>query len=143
MAKLTREMVLKFRGLLKREHLVIPEWDNLEVWVREMTMDEKDDYEASMIEARQTTDGQATAKMNFKQANAKLAVVVLVDEEGHQLFNPKTDVSLIGSMGSKGLDRVIRLARKLSGMTKESKEDLRKNLPATQTDDSGSSSPES
>ncbi len=113
---LSRDEILR-HSALPTEDLEVPEWGG-SVRIRSLTAGERDGFELDMKDAR--TEGQ---KPNIRAA---LAVRVLVDEQGRNLFTP-ADAESLATFHAKPLDRVFTVAARLSGITPDDVNDLEKN----------------
>jgi len=129
---LTREQILTADDLAK-ELVACPEWGG-EVYVRTMTGEERDRFEAVMIQ-----DPEAEPSKRYEHFRARLVVLTICDEKGMPVFF-LNDVAALSQKSAKALDRVFSVAQRLSGMTKEDVEALTKNSP-TPGAASGSDSP--
>lgn len=97
---------------LQRTKIHIPEWGAV-VWIRTLTGRERDRFEG-----QQSRDP-------YTDIRARLAVMCLVDEDGKQLFSAE-DIPALTAKSSRALDRVFAVAVKLSGISKEDVEELKK-----------------
>jgi len=100
---------------LPREKLETPEWepDVPFVWVRGLTGAERDKWDSSLMERGR--DGNRVAKLGGKDVRAKFCTMVLVDEEGKQIF-ALAEAPLLGKKSAVVIERIWRLGRELSGM---------------------------
>lgn len=112
---LTKEQILSCEDL-KQETVKVPEW-NGEVLVKGLMAEERDRFEASMIQGGQTTTSNI---------RAKLAALTIIDENGNHIFDDK-DVVVLGKKSGAALDRVFEAASRLSGIAKGDVEELEKN----------------
>lgn len=110
---------------IQKELVQVPEWGG-EVMVHGLTCGEKDQYEQSLV-----TDG----KVDLKGATATLVALCVRDEKGCQIFSP-LDVSSLVNKASRPMERISKVAQKLSGMGKNDLEDMVKNSETIQKDDS-------
>jgi hypothetical protein len=123
MAILTREQILQASDL-QRETVAVPEWGG-EVVVRSMTGNERDQYEAGMIELRQS--GKKTSySVRLEKARARLCSLTICDESGQRLFS-EADMDSLGGKNASALDRVFDVAKRLSGLRESDVEELAKN----------------
>lgn len=98
----------------------VPEWGG-RVYVRELTARERDDFEAGCV----TLKGDKQTP-NLRNYRGRLAALVLGDEGGNRLF-ADDDAGQLGDLPAAALDRVLDVARKVNGMTKEAQEEAEKN----------------
>ncbi len=110
--------------------LEVPEWGGT-VYLRVMTGEERDEYENGMVNP---ATGKLTKRDNFR---ARLAVIVLCNEDGERLFTPG-DVGKICKKGGKALDRIFAAGTKLNGMTEDDVKEIKGNSESGQSEDSGS-----
>lgn len=117
MALLGRNQILDAKDLTT-EDVPVPEWGG-EVRIRMLTGEERDAFEASMVELKK--DG--SAKANRENVRARLLVLCIVNEQGEQMFN-RADIKLLGRKSAKALERVINAANELNGISEKDIEDL-------------------
>ncbi len=116
---LTREAILQAQDL-PHEDVYVPEWGGW-VRVRGLTAEERDKFEASILE------GQGrNARVRMENIRAKLVALAVVDEEGNRLFTDD-DVALLAKKSAAAVQRVFDVAMRLSGLTEEAVEELAKN----------------
>ena len=126
---LSRDAILQADDL-QYETVEVPEWGGA-VRVRGMTGTERDAYtESSMVDAR-------TGEVTLADMTSRLLVRTLVDEEGDRLFSD-ADVRALGRKSGAALDRVARVAQRLSGLSQADMEALVKNSEASRNGGSGS-----
>lgn len=126
-----RESLLKGRGRLRREPAAaVPECAGLlegqELYVRELTAAERDEFEASRMRMRYLAGGQVRQELVLTNIRARLLVLVLCDAEGKRVFREEDAVEL-GGLPAVALDRWYEQAARLSGMSKDADEELAKN----------------
>lgn len=132
---LKAEDILQAAPVLVKELVEIPEW-NGSIWVRELSAEERDDYSQSLVDTRQV--GRKTVvKPNFRNSDARMAVMCCVDEEGKRMFKD-SDAPRLGKQSSRALGRICEVCQRLSGMTKEDIEELTKNSSTAPSADSPS-----
>jgi hypothetical protein len=117
MALLGRNAILEADDL-KTEDIPVPEWGG-EVRIRMLTGEERDAYEASMVELKK--DG--SAKANRDNVRARLLILCIVNEQGEQMFN-KADIKLLGRKSAKALERVINKVNEMNGISEKDIEEL-------------------
>ena len=120
---------------LKQEVVEVPEWGGI-VRVRELTADERDEYEQSLMEARRFGK-KIEVKPNFKSAKAKIVCKCIIDEAGNRMLADK-DVLWVGKKSSAVLNRLADVIQRLSGMMEKDLEDLEGNSGTGQSEDSSS-----
>jgi predicted trehalose synthase len=116
------------------EEVVVPEWGGGKVYVCGLTSAGKNAYESSLFEIKGKTQ-----KMRLENATAKLLVRTLVDRDRRPLFT-ETQVEALGRKSAAVLERLQRIAQRLSGMTQAEVEELIKNSDAAPSDGSSSAS---
>lgn len=119
MGILTRDAILTADDL-PRELVSVPEWGG-EVYVRTMTGEERDGFEAEMVEVKGKNQSQ-----NLKNLRARLAARTMCDEAGAGLFTP-ADAAALGKKSAAALDRVLAVAMRLNGLGEKDVEELVKN----------------
>ena len=124
---LSKEQILNAIDL-KTDVVDVPEWGG-SVNVRTMTGTERDSFEQGVIQ-----DG----KTNLANIRARFCSIVIVDDDGKQLFTD-ADISALGAKSGRALGRIFDVAQKLNGLTKDDFEELEKNSGKTLPDSSTSS----
>ncbi len=120
---LTRDQILSANDL-RSEVVPVPDWDG-EVTVRELTGEERDEYESSIVIG--IGDGMSVNPVNMR---AKLVAMSVVDENGERLFTMK-DVKALGMKSGKALDRIVDAAQRLSGIDDAAMDNMGKGLAET------------
>lgn len=98
---------------LERRHVPIPEW-GITVILRELTAEEKQAYEASIV----SFDKQGRPKINSKDAALRLIVASAEDENGERFFDGG-DVPRLRKQPGALIDRLFRTAKQLSAIDEE------------------------
>ncbi len=126
MAVLTKDEILSADDL-KRERVELPEWgdEDSHAYVRTMTGRERDAYEENC-----QGDG------GLRNIRARLVALTLCDENGERLFTD-VEANKLGDRSSLALNRVCRIAQRLSGLTGQDVEDLAKNSEPGPSEDGG------
>lgn len=132
---LTRTQILEADDI-KIEIVPVPEWGG-DVAVRGLSGVERDAFEETIL----SFDAKRKARMNLRNARAKLVAQSVVDPETKQLLFGEKDVAALGRKSAAALSRVYAVAQRLSGIGDEDVEELLKNSASGQSDDSGSDSP--
>jgi hypothetical protein len=96
-------------------------------YVKELTAQEKNDYEASLLDKITTPKGDTKYEGCLKNVQAKLAVYVICDEKGKLLFKKEEAASLSNNMLASTMDAIIKAAKKLNKLEEKEKEDKVKN----------------
>ena len=130
---LGREDILKAVDL-DTELVEVPEWGG-EVWVRGMTGSERDAFEASIIFPDRKS-GEA-GKVDMKDLRAKLCAKSMCNEEGKLIFS-ESDVKALSQKSAVALQRVFKVAQKLSGIGDDDLEDMKESLEERPFDNSAS-----
>lgn len=125
---LTRDKILSADDI-RSERVKVPEWGG-EVIVREMTGEERDEWEGSVVRREEGEDGKAAVIIDPANMRAKLVALTVVDEKGERIFT-MDDVEALGKKSGKALDRVVDKAKNLSKITDEDLEDLGKDSAPT------------
>ena len=111
---------------IQKEVVKVPEWGG-EVMVYGLTCGEKDQYEQSLV--------SEAGKVDLKGATATLITLCVRDEMGCPIFSPM-DVTALTNKASRPMERISKVAQKLSGMGKNDLEDMVKNSETIQKDGS-------
>ncbi len=114
------------------EEVLVPEWKNRKVLVCGLTGAGKNAYQASIMEFQ-----GKTRKAKLEHSTAKLLVRTLVDRNRQPIFS-ETDILKLGTKSAAVLERLAKVASRLSGMDEEENEQLLKNSEAAQSVDSPS-----
>lgn len=121
MAALTKEAILAVADAKRTiEELDVPEFGGT-AYVRGLTSGERDHYEAQVMQRR----GKELVP-NLTNARAKLVVLALCDENGERLFGDR-DISALGKLPAKGVQRIFDKARDLAGLSEEDVDELEGN----------------
>lgn len=116
MATLNRDQILNAPDI-KKELVAVPEWGG-EVWVKGLTGQERDHFEASIVEQR----GKSQI-LKMENIRAKLASLSICDEAGKRLFS-EADVNTLSAKSAGALQRVFEVAQKLSGIGEDAVREL-------------------
>ena len=111
---------------IQKELVQVPEWGG-EVMVHGLTCGEKDKYEQSLV--------SESGKVDLKGATATLITLCVRDDKGCQIFSP-ADVMALTNKAARPMERISKVAQKLSGMGKNDLEDMVKNSETIQNEDS-------
>jgi len=117
---------------LPMEAVIVPEWGHRRVFVCGMTAAGKNAYEASLVEIKGNT-----RKVRLDNATAKLIVRTVVNAQRQPLFT-EADIERLGTKSAAALERLAKVAQRLSSMREEDVEALVKNSEAAQSGDSPS-----
>jgi hypothetical protein len=104
---------------LPRERIDLPELGGY-VWVQGMSGTDRDHWEKSLVVGR-----GKRRDVNTENVRAKLAVRCLVDEAGVRLFDDG-DVHPLGRLRVDVLNRIFEAAQRLSGVSDEDIDELKK-----------------
>lgn len=116
---LTRDEILSFVDL-KVEKIKIPEWGGKSVFVKGLTGEERDIFEDLTF----GTEGSQKDKLrNFR---AKLVSLCVCNEKGENLFTQE-DIVALGKKSASAIERIYRVAERLSGFRKKDVDELTKN----------------
>lgn len=112
------------------EEVTVHEWKGRTVLVCGLTAAGKNAYQASLLEIKGNS-----RKVRMENATAKLLVRTLVNRQRQPLFT-ETDIERLGTKSAAALERLAKVANRLSGMDEEENAALLKNSEATQSDNS-------
>lgn len=116
----TREQILNADDL-KTEEIFIPEW-NFTVIVKAMTGQERDAFEASIVELKGSTQSY-----KFENIRAKLVAKTVINPETKEPMFSVGDIEALGKKSAAALDRIFSVSQKLSKITGADVEELAKN----------------
>lgn len=119
---LTREDIL---GADDRttEVVEVPEWGGA-VIVKPLSGTERDQYEASFVTYRRNEKGaMEVAGIQTANVRARLVSLSVVDGEGKRLFAEK-DILSLGDKSAAALERVFKVAQRISALTDKDVEAL-------------------
>lgn len=125
---LNREDILGMNDI-KIEIVSVPEWGG-DVYVRNLSGHERDEFEASIVERR----GKKQT-LNASDLRAKLAAYSICDENGKRLFS-ESDVRVLTTKSASSLQRVFEVAQRLSGIGDDAVSELVDDLKNDQRDGS-------
>lgn len=112
------------------EEVVVPEWKDRKVLICGLTAAGKNAYQASLVEIK-----GASRKVRMENATAKLLVRTIVNRQRQPIFT-ETDIERLGSKSAAALERLAKVANRLSGMDEAENAELVKNSDAAQSGDS-------
>ena len=118
---LNREDILQADDI-QIELVPVPEWGG-EVYAKGMTGSERDRFETSII----MVDGKSNQKLNLADMRAKLCALAICDEDGKKLFT-QADIKELGKKSAAALQRVFKVAQRLSGLTDDDVNELSEGL---------------
>jgi hypothetical protein len=119
---------------LPSEIVDVPEW-GLKVTVRGLSIRERDKYFESQIITR-----GGKAEQDLSNVTAKLVILCARDEDGELIFGPE-HIDMLGEKSAAAIDRLHKVASRLSGLTEEDVKELGKDSAPTPTGDSPSNLP--
>jgi len=119
MSLLSKEAILAAQDL-PSEDVEVPEWGGT-VRVRGLDGKGRDEYFMSQAVIR----GGQVVGQDTTNASAKLLARCIVGEDGEPLFGSE-HIDLLGKKSAAALDRVFKVASRLSGLTDEETEALGK-----------------
>lgn len=112
------------------EEVAVPEWKGRKVLVCGLTAAAKNAYQASLFDIRGNS-----RKIRMENATAKLLVRTIVNRQRQPIFT-ETDIERLGTKSAAALERLVKVANRLSGMDAEENAAILKNSEAAQSDDS-------
>jgi len=110
------------------ELVEVPEWGG-SVYVKGTNGKEFSDLQSQIIQRKGNTQS-----VNLENIQAKLCAVCLCDADGNRLFKQK-DVEVLAELSSAALQRVFKVAQRLSGLGDDEIEGLTEDLKANPTED--------
>ena len=127
---LTAEDILNAKDI-QLERVPVPEWGG-DVFVKATNGKEFSYLQAQIIERKGNNQ-----RVNLENIQAKLVAICVCDESGERLFNLK-QVGLLAEKSSAALQRVFKVAQRLSGLGDDEIEGLTDDLKENPTEDSPS-----
>lgn len=112
------------------EEVVVPEWKGRKVLVCGLTAAAKNAYQASLVEIKGNS-----RKVRMENATAKLVVLTVVNRQRQRVFTD-SDIERLGTKSAAALERLAKVANRLSGMDEAENAEILKNSEATQSGDS-------
>lgn len=112
------------------EEVVVPEWKNRKVLVCGLTAAGKNAYQASLVEIK-----GSSRRVRMENATAKLLVRTLVNRQRQPIFT-EMDIERLGTKSASALERLAKVANRLSGMDEQENAEILKNSEAAQSGDS-------
>jgi hypothetical protein len=97
---------------LVREAVDVPEWGGT-VYVSTMTASERDSWEAGVLAGTDAGGQVQISKDALENMRARLAVLVVCNEEGTRLFTDE-HVAALGAKAAPALQRIFDVAKRLN-----------------------------
>jgi len=129
--ELDRQAILNAEDL-PMERMDVPEWGGF-VYVRTLTGAERDAFEDASIKGR-----GRNRRFSLRNVCARLVVMAVCDERGRRVFRDG-DAERLGEKSAAALNRVYRVAARLSAISEEDIEDLAGNSEGGPSGGSGTS----
>ncbi len=114
----------------------VPEWGG-DVYVKSMTGSERDQYEADMVTSKKAGEERV---IDMSDLRAKLCSMTICDKNGNRLFTEK-DVRSLTKKSAAALQRIFKVAQRLSGIGDEDVKELTGGLEERPFEDYASDSP--
>ncbi|WP_233507237.1 hypothetical protein [Spongiactinospora gelatinilytica] len=134
MALLSKDQIWQAHDITY-EDVAVPEWGG-EVRIRGLRGDERDAFEEASLKRGRS----GNREVNLKNVRARLVAACAINEDGSPMFNA-ADVLKLGSKAAGALERLFRVAQRLSGMTDQDVDELAGNSDGGQNGSSTSDSP--
>ena len=119
----------------KVEPVDVPEWGG-RVYVRSMTGEDRDAFEDKVLEVR---DPKTGIPKSLKGLKTLLVTLTVCDKDGKRLFAAEGDVNKLAQKSADAIERIFKVAEKLSGVTDEAVRELASDLAESPSESSGSS----
>lgn len=129
---LNKQDILQARDVVK-EMLEVPEWGGA-IYVRSISAAERGLIEEGAAKFKESKGKNDTFARTF---TVKMVSMAVCDENGQRLFEDK-DIALLQQKNAAVISRIAEVAQRLSGFSKQDLEELEKNLPEAQPEDSPS-----
>lgn len=135
-AKALREKVLAAQDGA-HEYVHVPEWE-VTVKVVSLTGTDREKYQQAALQFGRGANGQPIVTgYNMVNSSARLVSLSVRDEDGERVFS-EADVLALGDKNPVALDRIVEVARRLSGLTTEAVEAAKAGFATDPSDSSGS-----
>jgi len=132
---LSREKLLR-PDAKRRVLVVIPEWGG-EVYVREFTMEEKEEVAIRSLEIVDSATGNIAHPRKMSGLKSWIVARTVIDSDGKRLFDDG-DMELLAEKSSRVIERLADTATELSDAN-SSVEEAEKKFGSSQSKDSGTS----
>lgn len=129
---LNKQDILQARDVIK-EMLEVPEWGGA-IYVRSISAAERGLIEEGAAKFKESKGKNDTFARTF---TVKMVSMSVCDENGQRLFEDK-DIALLQQKNAAVISRIAEVAQRLSGFSKQDLEELEKNSPEAQPEDSPS-----
>ena len=129
---LNKQDILQARDV-STEMLDVPEWGGT-IYVRSISAAERGLIEEGAARFKESKGKNDTFARTF---TVKMVSMSVCDENGQRLFEDK-DIALLQQKNAAVISRIAEVAQRLSGFSKQDLEELEKNLPEAQPEDSPS-----
>lgn len=117
------------------EDLPIDEWGGAKIRIRGLTGTERDAYEAKAVAVR---NGGQDVELRLADFRARLVVKCLYDPETGERVFADNEVSALGGKSAVVLERLFKVAQRLSGLDAEALPRAEGNSEGDQSDSSTS-----
>lgn len=124
-----RSRIMQAKPQVASDPVWIDEW-GVSVWVRELSLGERDEFESAQIMAK---DGGGST-INIVGLKERLVKMCLVDEHGKRIFEPTDDLS---GLGAAGIEQAFVACQRVNRMTKADAEKVAANLPKARINGTG------
>lgn len=134
--RITRDDIINSEDR-QTEDVLVPEWGGL-LTVRSLSGIERDQWEAGKVHWERTKqDGLRVQRLDFGNVTAQLVALTVINEDGTNMFST-SDVLILGQKSAAALDRVAKVAQRLSGLSDKDVEEMKEELGKDQSAASGS-----
>lgn len=117
MGKLLDKASIFGKSDIETRTVPVPEWGG-DVQVRGLTGFERDAFESTILDQR-----GKKAKVDLRNARARLVSMTVVNDKGELLFSDD-DIPMLGTKSASALDRIYDVAAALSGLSDEDLDEL-------------------
>lgn len=94
------------------------------VYVRQMTAQEKDEFEHSLVKQVRGKRGMTRLEDATENYRAKLAVRTVCNDKGKNLFEPSDVEELSRNMTARRMELIVEAAQELNQISEEDREEL-------------------
>lgn len=113
------------------EEVVVPELNGKKICITGLSANAKGIYQSSLIEMQGTT-----RKIKLEHSTARLLSLTIVNKSDRKRLFTDADILALGALRSDVMERLAKIANRLSGMDDAENEKILKNFEAAQSDDS-------
>lgn len=123
----------------KSEVVPVPEWNDLKVVIKELDSGSRNQYMLAGMERVEVAGGYDFLPVNNPKRQALLVVLSAFEEDGTTRAFADDDVDYLAARSAGAIDRLAKVARRLSNLNGDAEEEAGKASEPTETGSSSSS----